>query len=307
MSTAFSNYRDGMNTNISTPLEDFDSFNVPDQKPGWNPQRPPRRFDGSSFGLWALAWVLIGSGVAVGGFWAYLVVADSQARAPAPLPKPERKELAKNIILETQGDQRRVLLQSTVCLREGQLEGLLCKKFSKEHEYILTVDADAALIHAALLAARATPGTPVKFQPRYVPASGTTIKITLQYEDKGKLVTVPAQDWIRNAKTRKPLDEHWVFGGSLFFKDPDDKDKPPIYLANHGDVICVCNMESAMLDLPVRSPKTLQERTFEAATDRIPPLDTKVTIILEPLPGKAPEKDKAPAKDKERSEEEEGT
>jgi hypothetical protein len=222
------------------------------------------------------------------------------------MPRPERKELAKNIILETQGDQRRVLLQAEVCLREGQLEGLLCKKFTKEHEYILRVDADAALIHAALLAARAEPGSPVKFQPRYVPASGSTIKISLQYEDKGKLVTVPAQKWIRNARTNKPLEEDWVFGGSVFVPDPEDQKKPPIYLANHGDVICVCNMETAMLDLPVRSPKSLQQRAFVADTERIPPLDTKVTVILEPVPGKAPMKDKEPEKEKGRHEEEEG-
>jgi len=291
--------RDGMNTNISLPLEDCDSFDVPDQRPGWHPQRSPRRFDGNRLGLWALAWVLIASGVAVGGFWAYLVVADSHAKAPAPAPKPERKELAKNIILETQGDQRRVLLQGSVCLREGQLEGLLCKKFSKEHEYILHVDADAALIHAALLAARATPGTPVKWQPRYKAASGTPIKITLQYEDKGKLVTVPAQQWIRNAKTKKPLEESWVFAGSVFVKDLEDPKKPPMYMANHGDLVCVCNMELAMLDLPVRSPTAIQDRAFEAATERIPPLDTKVTLILEPVLAK----DKKPEKEKEPEEE----
>jgi hypothetical protein len=41
-----------------------------------------------------------------------------------------------------------------------------------------------------------------------------------------------------------------------------------------------------MLDLPIESPKRLGERLFEAHTERIPPLETKVSIILEVLPEK---------------------
>ena len=62
--------------------------------------------------------------------------------------------------------------------------------------------------------------------------------------------------------------------------DPDDATKPPFYLANQGDVICLCNMDTAMLDLPIASPKALAERAWEANPDRIPPLNTKVDVIF---------------------------
>jgi hypothetical protein len=189
----------------------------------------------------------------------------------------------KNLFLERKGDQFRVVIQAEICLREGQLEGLLCRKGTKEHEEILTADVDARAVHFALLAAGAKEGSPVKFEPKYQPASGTPIKITLEYQKDGKPVSVPAKDWIINPKTKKHLETDWVFAGSKLVANPDGKDKPPIYLANYGDLICLCNMESAMLDLPVESPKRLEDRLYEAHTERIPPLETKVMVILEPV------------------------
>jgi len=225
--------------------------------------------------------------------------ADTQSTKGADNPAKEtktaetsRKMIGKNVFFETQGDQRRVLVLATVCLRQGPLEGLLTRKGTKEHEYILTTDCDARHIHAALMAARAKPGSPVKFEPKYQPATGSAIRISLQYEEKGKTTTVPANKWIRNSKTKKDLDVNWVFGGSQFAVDPTDKQKPPAYLANHGDIICVCNIEDAMLDLPVESTKSFDDRVWDANTDRIPPMDTKVTLILEPLPEKDQEKGK---------------
>lgn len=199
-----------------------------------------------------------------------------------PNPPPGRKPLAKNLFFEVNGKQRRVIVTSIVCFREGALEGLLCRTQTKEHEYVLAADLDARLLHIALEAAGAKPGNPVQFAPKFVPARGSVVKVTLRYQQDGKTVTVPARDWIVDAKTKKPLDHEWVFAGSRLIPDPEDKTKPPYYLANQGDLICVCNMESAMMDLPFRSPKTLDERAFVANTKAIPPLQTPVEIIFEP-------------------------
>jgi hypothetical protein len=156
---------------------------------------------------------------------------------------------------------------------------------TKEHEAILAADVDARQIHAALILAGAKEGSPVKFAPKYTPASGTTIKITLQYEDKGKLMRVPAQQWVRNLKTRRDLDIDWVFAGSRLVDVPFEQNKKH-YLANDGDVVCLSNFETAMLDLPIKSPKDNADLVFEANTDRIPPKETKVTVILEVVPEK---------------------
>src|SRR5262249_39161857 len=97
----------------------------------------------------------------------------------------EKKQVGKNVYFEVQGKTGRVIVDATVCLRQGQLEMLLCRKYTKEHESILSADIDARQVHAALLAAGAEAGAPVSFAPEYKPARGTKIRVTLQSQDKG--------------------------------------------------------------------------------------------------------------------------
>jgi hypothetical protein len=211
-------------------------------------------------------------------------------------PESKKVEVGANVVLEVLPDKkRRVLIESTVCLREGQLEQLMCRNQTKEHESILTAAVDARDIHKALLLAGAEKGSPVQFTPKFKPASGTTIKVTLRYQEKDKdgktkTVVVPARDWVRNVNTKKDLETDWVFAGSRFIKNEDDPTRADIYLANEGDLLCLCNMESALMDLPIASPKALADRVYEANTDRVPPKDTKVTVILEPVVEKKPDK-----------------
>jgi hypothetical protein len=220
-----------------------------------------------------------------------------KAEPPKPADKPkedpppklaEGKKTALNplntLYLETFPDgRRRILIESEVCLREGILEQLLCRTQTKEHESVLHANVDARQIHAALEAIKAKPGSTVKYEPKFQPPTGTTIKVSLEYEKApGEKVTLSARDWVRNIKTRKALDVDWVFAGSQLFRDPDDSTKVT-YQANYGDVICVSNFPDAMLDVPIDSPKVNRDVSFEAWTERIPEKGTKVTVILEPV------------------------
>ncbi len=101
--------------------------------------------------------------------------------------------------------------------------------------------------------------------------------------DKDKQVTVPGQSWVKNLKSGKALDSDWVFAGSRLVANPLDPDKKH-YLANDGDLICVSNFETALLDLPIKSSKDNVDLIFNAFTERIPPLETKVVVILDPVP-----------------------
>ena len=57
-------------------------------------------------------------------------------------------------------------MAAKVCQRESGigLECLLCRKNTKEYESLLATDADASVIHAALLVAGAEPGSPVQYK-----------------------------------------------------------------------------------------------------------------------------------------------
>jgi hypothetical protein len=207
-----------------------------------------------------------------------------QAKPRPASPTAKRIDVGKNVWFEKDGEQRRVLVQAVVCRRTDLLEQFMCRRMTKEHEAIVASDCDARDIHKALLLAGAEPGSPIKFQPKFTPASGPVIKVYVEYEENGKVKKVPAQQWIRNAATKKELDIDWVFAGSMLLQNQLDPEGPPIYLANDGDVICLANFESALLDLPIVSTKDNDDLLFEAFTERIPPLETPVTIILEAVP-----------------------
>jgi hypothetical protein len=156
-----------------------------------------------------------------------------------------------------------------------------CPRGTKEHESIIAADTRAYAVHAGLLAVGAEAGTPVQYQPEYKPATGSEIEVELVWTDKeGKVHRDRAQNWIRNVKTGKPLEHPWVFGGSGFWQDEVTGEKA--YLAESGDFICVSNFPTAMLDLPVESSQSNDALLFDAFTERIPPLGTRVRMVLTP-------------------------
>lgn len=214
------------------------------------------------------------------------------AEPKTEVAKPVREEAKKvpvgpNVLLEVDGDTRRVWVSGEICKREGPLEQFLCRAGTKEHEAVVSAEIDARDLHKALLLARAEPGSPVTFQPVYKPASGSTIRVEVVFNKDGKKVNLRAQDMIRDMKSGKALSQEWVFAGSRMVPDPLDKNKPPYYMANDGDVICVSNFETALLDLPIKSSKDNADVQFEAFTENIPELKTKVAIMLEVIPPKS--------------------
>jgi len=221
--------------------------------------------------------------------------ATALPEVPKADPKSDLKALLpdKTLYLETKPDKtRRILFVAEVCLREGQLEVLVCKKNTKEHEAILRTEIDARMIHASLIAAGGKPGSPVRFvnkdtgEPEYKPATGTKISVRVVYSKGGKLYDHPAQDWIKDQKTKKAMTLDWVFAGSRFVKDPDKPDAPDYYTANNGEVIAISNFVDSMLDLPVEVSRDNIDISFDAMTEKIPPLLSKVWVILEPIPAK---------------------
>ncbi len=274
------------------------------------------------------------------GFAADPAKDSKKSKEPVPLNKQG------TVLLDVDG--KRLLLKSKICLREGVLEMFCCLKQTKEHESILSLDSEAYVVHTGLLALGAKTGSPVKFQPEYVPAKGTRIRIFCQWTDKdGKPHREPAEKWVRNSSRRffvelfddKPvglelkedselkwdeknkelywfghmtekqrdsflamskdakyrkaiqkffdrtqprqLDAPWVFAGSGFFVDEANGTKS--YLAEGGDLICVANFASAMLDLAVQSSATGESNLmWEAWSDRIPPVGTEVLLELVP-------------------------
>ncbi|MFM8288567.1 MAG: YdjY domain-containing protein [Planctomycetaceae bacterium] len=168
--------------------------------------------------VWALCWGLCG-----GLGWCVTPVfaqAPADAAAEGAPDKPAATiadvltpaDLEGTVALNKSGSVRldktrkRVLVLAEVCLRQGGLEMLACRKRSKEHESILAIDADAFVIHTALLALKAAPGGPAVYQPEFRPPHGQTVSIELMWKDpEGQRQSAPAQAWVRET-----LNRFWV-------------------------------------------------------------------------------------------------
>ncbi len=277
----------------------------------------------------------------------FTLLAASGVRSLSAQEVPAHKPLnpQKTVLLDLAN--KKLILKAEVCLRDGALEMLVCKKQTKEHESILVVDSDAYVIHAGLLALGAKPGSPARFRPRFQSATGTQIDVFLSWkDDKGKTHRVPAQNWVQHAirrfylepmeklpegvtlprrgdlrfeeahkelvwydqmtekqrdrylamsndagwqkairkiyneGRRREMKDRWVFAGSGFFVDPASGKKA--YEAEGGEIICVANFSSAMIDVRGESSADGHGVVYEAYTPRIPPVKTKVAVELVP-------------------------
>lgn len=205
----------------------------------------------------------------------------TEAKAPEGFPAPPNaKRLTKDFDLWIDEARKQLIVDGKVVLREGMLEMFACPKQTKEHESIVAVNCKAQFVHAGLLALGAEPGKTVRFDPMYVPASGPQVDVWVLWKDEKGNHKVLAQEWIQQIKTEKQMEFPFVFGGSGFFVDEATGEKH--YLADGGDLICVSNFPSAMLDVPVPSTQSNSGLAFRAFTERIPPLGTPVRLVLAP-------------------------
>jgi hypothetical protein len=82
------------------------------------------------------------------------------------------------------------------------------------------------------------------------------------------------------ASQPKEFEADFLFAGSSFYKQKDGK---LWYQAESGNVICVANFSDAMIDVSIESSASNANLLYEPYTERIPPLDTPVTVELIPV------------------------
>ena len=205
---------------------------------------------------------------------------DQIAAKAFPAPPNAKAMSQSNLWIDR--DRGWVFADGYVAMNEGPLEMFACPTGTKEHESVLATIAKAREVHAALLAIGAEPGTPVSYETDFTPATGQKIRVWVCYRDtEDKFQAIDARTWIRQMGTDKVMEPEWVFGGSFVWKDPTDGRN--YYQADSGDMICVSNFATAMMDIPVASSADADSLLYEPFTERIPERGTPVRLILEPL------------------------
>ena len=177
-------------------------------------------------------------------------------------------------------DAKKVIVAGHVVLQAGPLEMFICPRRTKEHESVISVNASSKLVHASLIAIGASPGKPVEWEPRYKPASGPIIDITVSWKEGDKVVSRRGQEMVRNFKTAKALEHDWVFGGSQIYET--EETGQVFYYGDAGALACVSNFSTATMDLNIESSKADGNLLFEAFTENIPEVATKVYVEFKP-------------------------
>jgi hypothetical protein len=216
--------------------------------------------------------------------------AQAPDAAPRPAPAaaekdrhPELRRLSPTEEVWIDRDRKEVVVGGVVALDDGPIEVFACPEKTKEHEAVVAARSSARLIHAALLAIGLEPGSPVRFRPDYEPARGPAVAVRMRWTDEaGAVQECRAQEWVRDARTGAPLAAEWVFAGSGWWHDP--RDGTASYLADAGELVCVSNFSTAMLDLPIESSQANDALLFEAFAERVPPTGTPVEMILSAAP-----------------------
>lgn len=198
-------------------------------------------------------------------------------------PPPNAKSLSKTGRLWIDKKRERVYIDGYVAMTRGPLEMFACPVGTKEHESIVAVLAKSRDVHAALLAIDATPGTPVRFRPEFLPPTGQVIRVWVcWYDSSDQFHAVDGREWIEDLQTENAMTAQWVFAGSGFWQDPEDKRE--YYQADSGDMICVSNFSSAMLDIAMSSSADADSLRFVPFEKKIPARETPVRLVLVPVP-----------------------
>ncbi|TWU31023.1 YdjY domain-containing protein [Novipirellula artificiosorum] len=207
----------------------------------------------------------------------------SEALLEAFSPPPQAKQLSKKTLLWVDRDKKRVYIDGYVAMDRGPLEMFACPSGTKEHESVVATIARSSEVHAALLAVGAMSGTPVMFSPNFVPPTGQRIRVWVAWRDEDKKFhVVDARSWIQNVDSKQAMQADWVFAGSGFWTDPSDGKQ--YYRADGGDMICVSNFSTAMLDIAAASSADADALLFQPFGERIPERGTLVRLVLVPIP-----------------------
>ena len=189
------------------------------------------------------------------------------------------KRLGQNQIwVNTQAKQ--VMVRGRICLQAGPLEMFACPGRTKAHESVIATEAKASEIHASLILLGFDPGKPVQWDPKYTPVEGPSVKILVRWKQGDQTVEVDAKEMVKLVGTDETLKQDWVFGGSQIYVDNVSGEN--IYYADAGEMVCLSNFSTAMLDVPMKSSDAAGGLLFEANKDKIPPRNTKVYMVFVP-------------------------
>ena len=194
--------------------------------------------------------------------------------------------------------QRYVDLDASVCLSDGYLELVACRKGSKEHESIVAVDARPMHIHTALLLLGANNGNPAMRKPTgdelawvEVEPRGDEIEVSLVYHDADAItVERSVNDFIKHSvdgvDRGNPNLKLPEFAGKFLFAGSHLRDKdggPREYLADtSGNIISIVTFGDELMCLSETQSHANGALSWRVDATHLPKVGTKIKLRLRP-------------------------
>ena len=175
-----------------------------------------------------------------------------------------------------------------MCLDAGWLEQVACTPGTREHEALVAVQARPRDVHAGLLLLGLEAGQPGSWRVEdgelvESPPTGPALRVDVRWMGAdGQQREEPIAAWIREVRTgTSPSIDRWLFAGSILHTTRDGTAR---YEADvSGSVIGLVTFGDEVLALPTVKPdaEAVAAPEWEAWTERLPPIGTKVVLLLE--------------------------
>ncbi|HEV2295882.1 MAG TPA: YdjY domain-containing protein [Tepidisphaeraceae bacterium] len=171
---------------------------------------------------------------------------------------------------------------------DAPLEFFCVASGTNEHESVIRTPARPSHVHLALVMIGLEPGSPVRYSEAtrsWLPPHGPPLQITMEYEQDGQPMRVPAYRWMRDIRSKKPMPPlTWIFSGSRVMEDGN-------YAADvTGYIVSVVNFDLTLIDIPELASSANESLQWERNPEATPPAGTKVTMLIEPAGAGDPRK-----------------
>jgi hypothetical protein len=223
-------------------------------------------------------------------------VEGTQARDDLPGMRPEERIRRMDdgryeiglVIVDARA--RRIELPCVVNQREGLVEVMLCTPWGKTHESLLVTPVRPENLHLALLLLGLKEGSNPGWQlssevemrpPKWRMPPGDGVDASVVWTTDAGERTMRLERWLVDERADRATNGDlpstpWVFTGSVL-------DENGRYMADfYGSIVTNYHDATAVLDFPLERGR--DDDSIVAATERIPPIGTTVTLRLEPTP-----------------------
>ena len=209
-----------------------------------------------------------------------------QATEPPPTaspPAPTPPAIYPGVVIDR--ERGHVDLRGRVVGRAVEwLELLACRPGTREHEAIVTLDADAKHIHLALILLGLEPGTPartatVEGQRIILPPQGPAVELYFVLDDRPD-APIPANQWVIDQDAGAVMPgNRWLFVGS---RSVDHAGRAWFLAEQNGTLVSLVNFGDELIGRDTVQSEDGGNIFWTANTPQIPSEGTRLTLRIRP-------------------------